>query len=122
MLYQVLADVVVLIHFAFILFVLLGGLLALRWHWMPWIHLPAVAWGAAVEKFGWLCPLTPIENLLRRTSGSSGYSDGFIEHYLIPIIYPAEITQEFQLFLAFALIALNLAVYLGVWLLKVRSR
>ena len=114
MLYQALADLVALTHLAFILFALLGGLLALRWHWVPWAHLPAVCWGVAVEFFGWFCPLTPIENSLRRASGTAGYSGGFIERQLMPIIYPAELTREFQLFLGFILVVVNLAVYLAV--------
>ena len=115
MLYQALADLVVLIHVAFILFALLGGLLALRWHWMPWAHLPAACWGASVEFFGWFCPLTPLENSLRRASGSSGYSGDFIERHLVPMIYPAEFTRELQLFLGCVLVVLNFAVYLAVW-------
>ena len=115
MLYEALADLVVLTHLAFIIFALLGGLLALRWRWVPWAHLPAVAWGAAVEFFGWFCPLTPLENALRRASGSTVYAGGFIERYLVPIIYPAELTREFQLFLGCTLVVLNLAVYLAVW-------
>ena len=115
MVYQVLADLVALGHLAFIVFALVGGLLALRWRWMPWAHLPAAAWGAAVEFFGWFCPLTPLENSLRRASGSAGYSGGFIERYLMPIIYPAELTREFQLLLGCILVVLNLAVYLSVW-------
>ncbi len=115
MVYQVLADLVALSHLAFIAFALGGGLLALRWRWMPWAHLPAAAWGAAVELFGWFCPLTPLENVLRRASGSAGYSGGFIERYLMPVIYPAELTREFQLLLGCTLVVLNLAVYLSVW-------
>jgi hypothetical protein len=115
MLDQALADLVVLAHLAFILFALLGGLLALRWRWVPWVHLPAAGWGAAVEFFGWFCPLTPLENSLRRASGSAGYSGGFIERHLLPMIYPAEFTRELQLFLGFVLVVLNLAVYLAVW-------
>ena len=112
---QVLADLVALSHLAFIAFALVGGLLALRWRWMPWAHLPAAVWGAAVEFFGWFCPLTPLENSLRSASGSAGYSGGFIERYLMPIIYPAELTRELQLLLGFTLVLLNLAVYLFVW-------
>jgi hypothetical protein len=115
MLYQVLADLVVLTHLAFILFALFGGLVALRWHWVPWAHLPAACWGAAVELFGWLCPLTPLENSLRRASGSAEYSGGFIERHLMPMIYPAEFTREFQLFLGCVLVVFNVAVYLAVW-------
>jgi hypothetical protein len=115
MLYQALADLVVLTHLAFILFALFGGLFALRWRWVPWAHLPAACWGAAVEFFGWFCPLTPLENSLRRASGSAGYSGGFIERHLLPMIYPAEFSRELQLFLGFVLVALNLLVYLAVW-------
>ncbi len=114
MLYRALADLVALTHLAFIIFALLGGLLALRWRWVPWVHLPAAVWGAAVEFFGWFCPLTPLENSLRRASGAAGYSGGFIERYLMPILYPAELTREFQLFLACVLVVVNLAVYLAV--------
>lgn len=115
MLYRALADLVVFAHLAFIVFVLIGGLLALWRRWMPWIHLPAMAWGAAIEFFGWLCPLTPLENSLRQASGSAGYSGGFIERYLIPIIYPAELTREAQLLLGCGVVALNVGVYWGIW-------
>ncbi len=115
MLYRALADLVVLTHLAFIVFALVGGLLALRWRWVPWVHLPAAAWGASVEVFGWFCPLTPLENWLRRASGSAGYSGGFIERYLMPIVYPAELTRELQLLLGCFLVVVNLAIYLVVW-------
>ena len=115
MLYQALADVVALTHLAFIVFALLGGLLALRWRWIPWVHLPAACWGVAVEFLEWFCPLTPIENALHRASGAAGYPGGFIERHLMPIIYPTQLTREFQLFLAGVLIGVNVAVYLVVW-------
>ena len=115
MLYQAAADVVVLIHLAFIVFALLGGLLALRWRWGPWIHLPAAAWGAAIEFFGWFCPLTPLENTLRRAGGAAGYASGFIEHHVVPIIYPAELTRDLQLVLGCGVVTLNLGIYLAVW-------
>ena len=115
MLYRTLADLVALAHLAFIIFALFGGLLALYWRWAPWVHIPAVVWGTAVELFGWFCPLTPLENWLRRASGSAGYSDGFIERYLMPIIYPEELTRELQLLLGCVLLVLNLAVYFVVW-------
>jgi hypothetical protein len=115
MFYQALADFVVLTHLAFIVFALLGGLLALRWHWMPWVHLPAVIWGAAVATFGWFCPLTPLENSLRRASGASEYSVGFIEHYIVPIIYPAELTRELQVLLGAIMLSVNMAIYWVVW-------
>jgi len=115
MLYSILADLVILTHLAFIVFVLFGGLLAIRWRWIPWVHLPATAWGAAIEFLGWFCPLTPIENMLRRASGSTGYSGDFVEQYLIPIIYPMQFTRELQFFLGCLVVVLNLAVYLVVW-------
>jgi hypothetical protein len=115
MAYNALADLVVLIHLAFIGFVLVGGLLALRWRWFPWVHLPAAAWGAAVEMLGWYCPLTPLENALRRAGGDGAYSGGFVARYLLPIIYPEALTRELQLILGCAVIVLNLVIYLAVW-------
>jgi len=115
MLYRTLADVVVVTHLAFIAFVLLGGLLLLRWRWVLWVHLPAAIWGLAIEIFGWICPLTPLENWLRYTGGSAGYSGGFIERYLIPIIYPAELTRELQLLFGCIVVVINVAVYFVVW-------
>lgn len=115
MLYQVLADSVVLAHLAFIVFVLFGGLLTLRWRWMPWIHLPAAIWGAVVVLFGWICPLTPIENALRHASGSAEYSVGFVEHYIVPVIYPTELTRSLQFFLGVIVLAVNLAIYWLIW-------
>ncbi|MCU7935666.1 MAG: DUF2784 domain-containing protein [Candidatus Thiodiazotropha sp. (ex Dulcina madagascariensis)] len=115
MFYRVLADLVALAHFVFIAFVLFGGLLTLRWRWAPWVHLPAVAWGAAVELFGFFCPLTPLENSLRRASGSAGYSGGFMEQYLLPLIYPDEITGEIQMLLGAVLVVLNGVIYFVIW-------
>ncbi len=113
------ADLLVVAHLAFIGFVLLGGLLALRWRWVPWVHLPAAVWGATVEFTGWICPLTPLENRLRAAAGESGYDSGFIEHYLLPLLYPAGLTPAIQLWLGGLVIAVNVAVYTVVWL---RSR
>ena len=93
-LYSGLADLVFLLHIVFILFVLFGGLLALRWRRVPMAHLPAAAWGAAVEFFGWTCPLTPLEDALRRAGGSTASSVGFIERYLVPIVYPAALDRR----------------------------
>ena len=115
MLLRALADLTVLAHLLFIVFVLFGGLLAFRWRWVPWIHLPAAGWGAVIEFFGWICPLTPLENSLRRASGAAGYSGGFIERYILPLVYPGELTRGLQLVLGSAVVALNLAVYLAVW-------
>jgi hypothetical protein len=115
MLYRFLADIVVLAHLAYIAFALCGGLLALRWRWMPWVHLPAAVWGAAVVVFGWLCPLTPLENALRRLGGSDEYPVDFVEHYILPIIYPARMTRDLQVFLGIGMVAVNLALYWVVW-------
>lgn len=115
MTYKLLADLVLSIHFLFIVFAMTGGVLALRWRWMPWLHLPCVAWGATVELTGWICPLTPLENSLRAAAGTIGYSGGFIEHYLLAAIYPAGLTRDVQLMLAGILLGLNAVVYFIVW-------
>src|SRR3990167_10903844 len=91
------ADAVLLLHLLFIAFALFGGLLVLRWRWLAWLHLPAVGWAVTVEALQLLCPLTPLENDLRHAVGQAGYSTGFIEHYLLPIIYPAGLTPVIQL-------------------------
>ncbi|OGA00809.1 MAG: hypothetical protein A2Z44_04495 [Betaproteobacteria bacterium RBG_19FT_COMBO_58_11] len=114
MLYRNLADLVLLLHLLFIVFVLAGGLLAFRWPNLVWVHLPAVLWGAAIEVAGWICPLTPLENHFRQLAGEAGYAGGFIEHYLLAAVYPAGLTREIQMALGFAVLALNLLVY-GVW-------
>lgn len=121
MIYRVLADAVLLLHLLFVAFAVAGGLLALRWRWMPWLHLPALAWGATVEFTGWYCPLTPLENALRRAGGEAGFAGGFIEHYLLPLLYPAALTRDTQLVLGAGLVAFNLAVYALV-LLRLRRR
>jgi len=109
--YRILADVVVSVHFFFIVFVLLGGLLAFRWHWIPWLHIPAVAWGGFIEITGRICPLTPLENSLRRAGGLTDYSQSFIERYVVPVVYPEELAREFQVVMGSALIALNILIY-----------
>lgn len=115
MLYSLLADAVLVFHFAFILFVGGGGLLALKWRRVPWIHLPTAAWGVWIELSGRICPLTPLENHLRRLAGEQGYSGGFIEHYLLPVIYPPGLTRDVQLAIAGLVVVLNLVVYGIVW-------
>jgi hypothetical protein len=112
---RMLADLVAITHFAFIAFVVLGGLLALRWRWIPWLHLPAAAWGAAIEFFGWYCPLTPLENALRRAGGAAGYAGGFVERYLLPVIYPGALTRELQVWLGVIVVLLNVVAYSVVW-------
>jgi hypothetical protein len=105
------ADLVVVVHFAFVLFVVLGGLLVLRWPWLAYAHLPAAAWGAMIEFAGWICPLTPLEQSLRQKAGDQVYSGSFIEHYLLPLLYPSALTRDIQLVLGSAVLAINLAVY-----------
>lgn len=116
MLWRLLADALVVFHLAFIVFVLLGGLLLLRWPRLIWLHLPAVAWGMTVEFLHLLCPLTPLENHFRQLAGGAGYEGGFIEHYLIPLIYPAGLTPQIQVWLGAIVLLLNVAVY--AWLLR----
>jgi hypothetical protein len=115
MVHGLLADGLVVIHFAFLLFVVLGGLLVIRYPRVAWLHLPAAAWGALVELMGWVCPLTPWEQALRRRAGEVGYTEGFIEHYLAPILYPTGLTRTVQVGLGVAVLVLNAAVYLRVW-------
>jgi Protein of Unknown function (DUF2784) len=107
----VLADVVVLIHSLFVLFVIFGGLLALRWWKVIYLHLPAVAWGAFIEFAGGICPLTPLENALRSRAGQAGYQGGFVEHYILPVLYPKGLTRNIQLVLGTIVIAINLIIY-----------
>ena len=115
MVQRVLADLVLLLHLAFIVFVVSGGLLALRWRWFPFVHLPAAAWGVFIEVSGGVCPLTPLENALRRAAGSSGYPGGFIEHYLSAVIYPESLSHVIQLVLAALVLAANGLVYWVVY-------
>lgn len=106
-----LADAVVVLHFLFIVFVVAGGLLVLRWPRLAWLHLPAVFWGVFIEFAGWICPLTPLENHLRRLGGGSGYSGDFVVQYIISVIYPANLTAFMQYILGGLVIALNLVIY-----------
>ncbi len=109
--YRILADLVLVLHLLFIVFVVAGGLLAWRCSWLTLLHLPAAAWGAFIEFSGDTCPLTPLENRLRILAGIEGYESGFIEHYLSPIIYPEGLTHEIQLGLGLFVIAVNLLLY-----------
>ena len=111
MIYRILADVVIILHLLFILFVLLGGLGAIWRKWFVAIHVPAVVWAALIEFKGFICPLTPLEKWLRQASGDSGYTTGFVEHYIIPLIYPPGLTSEVQVILGSIVIGLNLGVY-----------
>ena len=113
--YRVLADAVVAFHLAFILFVLLGVALAFRWPRIVWLHLPCAAWGAWVELAGWICPLTPLEIELRRNAGLEGYSGGFIENYVIPVVYPEALTRALQVIIGVAVLAMNALLYWALW-------
>jgi len=117
----ILADLIVFIHFSFILFVIFGGFLVLKWRKLIWLHLTAVTWGVLIEFAGWICPLTSLENQLRSTSGG-GYASSFIEHYIIPIIYPSALTREIQVSLGLAVILLNFFVYRKLFLKRIDSK
>lgn len=111
MLYMVLADLVVLFHFTFVLFVIGGGLLVVKWPKLAWFHLPAVAWGALVEFTGWICPLTPVEHWFRVRGAQTGYEQDFLSHYLLPLLYPAGLTSEMQYTLGLVVLVVNAAMY-----------
>ena len=113
--YRLLADLVVILHLAFVAFALFGGLLALKWKRIVWLHVPAALWAAAIEFGGWICPLTPLEIWLRMQGGESGYSSDFIEHYVLPLLYPSSLTRELQVALGAVVLAVNLAIYGCVW-------
>lgn len=116
--YSLLADLVLLAHLGFIAFVGGGGLLVARWPRLVWLHLPAAAWGAAVEIGNLPCPLTPLENHLRQVAGQAGYAGDFIGHYLVAVIYPEGLTRPVQISLGLLAVAMNLAIY--GWLLRRR--
>jgi uncharacterized protein DUF2784 len=120
--YRALADLVVVIHMAFVLFAALGGFLALKWRRAAWFHIPAAIWAALIEFAGWECPLTPLENWLRRLGGEAGYQTSFIERYLIPLIYPASFTRSLHIVLGFLVLSVNLAIYWMVWRSSARNR
>jgi hypothetical protein len=117
--YRLLADLVVGVHFLFVLFVVLGGLLVLRWPRVAYVHLPAAAWGVLIEFAGWTCPLTPLEQSLRQRAGGHGYSGSFIEHYLLPLLYPSALTRDIQLVLGSVALVVNLGIY--AYVLRRRS-
>jgi len=113
---RIAADATLLLHLAFVLFVVGGAVLALRARWMPFVHLPAAVWGAVIECTAGTCPLTSIENRLRVAAGEAGYPGGFVEHYLVPLIYPAGLTPGIQWMLGAGVVVLNGVVY--AWLVR----
>jgi uncharacterized membrane protein YhhN len=119
MLYGVLADLVLLIHLSFVLFVVGGGLLVLKWPRVGWLHMPAAAWGAVIELTGWICPLTPLENRFLMQSGKSAYEGDFIGHYVLSILYPTALTRQIQITLGLIVVLINVGAY--GWLL-IRTR
>ena len=122
MFYRLSADAVLLLHFAFIAFALFGAVLAARWRWVIAVHLPAAAWGCIVELTGRICPLTYAENYLRNRAGQSGYSESFIERYLLPAIYPAGLTQRIQFVLAGVVLIVNVLAYGWLWRRRSQQR
>ena len=118
MIYRIAADFVLMTHFAFIVLVVVGGLVVYRYAWFAWIHIPAASWGAFVELTGRICPLTTLENFLRIRAGQEGYVDSFVEHYIVPVIYPAGLTRHVQFLLAGLVIAANVIIYATILLRK----
>jgi len=113
--FRALADATVVLHLGFVLFVVLGGLIVARWRRVAWVHVPAACWGAWIEFAGWVCPLTPIENWLREQGGGTAYTSGFVEHYLIPILYPESLSPQLQWALGGFVVLINAVMYLVVF-------
>jgi hypothetical protein len=111
MVFNLLADLAVLVHFLFVLFSLLGALLVIRWRKMIWLHLPAALWAAGIEFSGKICPLTPLENWLRVRGGGSGYAGDFIGQYLLWLLYPSRLTRGVQIILGFIVVGINIGIY-----------
>lgn len=120
--HSIAADFIVVIHFFFVVFVGAGAFLVLKWRWILYLHIPAATWGALIEFFGLGCPLTPLEKTLRIAAGEEGYAGGFIQHYLVPMIYPGEITREIQVWVGVFVIIINIAIYGWVFLRRGRTR
>ncbi len=120
--YLWLADLTLCLHAGFVLFVICGGLLVLRWRWIVWLHLPAAAWGAIVEFTGWICPLTPLENWLHEQGGEATYRSDFVTQYLLPVLYPEELTRDIQLLLGTGVVVLNAAIYWWLWRMQARGQ
>ncbi len=112
MIYRWLADAVVVLHLGFVVFVMLGGFLLRRWPKLIYAHVPAAVWGVLIEFAGWTCPLTPLENSFRARGGQAGYSGGFIDHYIIPILYPAGLSRNIQWLLGVLALGVNVLAYI----------
>ena len=122
MVYSLLSQLIVLLHLAFILFVVFGALLVLRWTKIVWIHIPFALWGMVVEYFNIICPLTPWENHFRRLAGNTVYESGFIEHYIIPLMYPEALSRNLQFILGSLVVVINLGIYSFIILRSLRKR
>lgn len=121
MIYSLLADLTVLVHVIFVLFVICGGVAVLHWPRLAWFHLPAAVWGVIIELKGWICPLTHLENRFRRLGGETGYDGSFIEHYLEPLLYPSGLTSRSQLLIGLGVLGINAALYGCLWWKKFRK-
>ena len=114
MIYRTLADIVVVVHFAFVLFAMFGGLLVLRWVRCAWLHLPAAVWAAGIEFGGWICPLTWLEDWLWRMGGQTPVPASFVERYLMPLLYPHALTRGVQVAIGLSVVVVNLVIYATV--------
>ncbi|MCK5002875.1 MAG: DUF2784 domain-containing protein [Gammaproteobacteria bacterium] len=121
MLYQIAVDLIVLLHLAFIVFALAGGLLIFKWRWLIWLHIPAALWASVMVIMRWICPLTPIENKLRQAAGLEAYSNSFIEQYLIPVIYPQGLNRETFIAMGVVVIVINVVVYTILFIKRKRQ-
>ena len=115
MVYHALSNLVLIAHLAFVLFVVLGGFLVLKWRSLAWIHVPAFLWGALIELADWVCPLSPLENWLRKKGGGLIYRSDFIEHYILSLLYPATLTRSSQIFLGLLVLSVNLGLYAWIF-------
>ena len=122
MISRIAADFLVLVHMIFILYVVVGGILAFKWRWTIWMHLPCALYGVLIEFWGWVCPLTPLENDLRKAAGQAGYQGGFVEHYILPVVYPTALTRSVQIVLGLLVIAVNACVYGALIVAVLRRR
>jgi hypothetical protein len=120
--YRLAADAVLVVHLAFVLFVVLGGIAVARWPRVAWAHVPAAVWGALIEYAGWICPLTPLENELRYRAGLRTYRGDFVEQYVLPLLYPAHLTRSTQVALGTLVLVVNVAAYWYVWKRSARAR
>ena len=114
MYYRIAADLVLVTHFAFVILVVAGGVAVFRYGWLAWIHIPAASWGAFVELTGRICPLTILENILRSGAGQEGYTNSFVEQYIVPVIYPAGLTRNLQFVLAALVVTVNVIIYAAI--------